>query len=715
MADFGKEVRELWRQAEFADRQNREEALADLAFAAPDANAGHWDPQVREYREKMGVEKYGFPLPCLTINTLPQFIGQVIGDRRANATEIKVLPREDGDVIIAEVRSDLMRSIQLQSKADRIYNQAFEQAVTCGVGNFRVDIDYAYDDAFERDLFIRGIANPLAVLWDPFAADPTGRDATHCFVSDTISKDDYKRRFKEDASSFELDAKGTEDADWFQNDTVRIAEYWKIEEKPRTLLMTATGAVEDVTDLPKNKWPKPFIDPATNQPVIRENAKQKFAVMTLTNGRDELSDPLELKIPRLPIIRVMGRETWVGNRRVRFGLVRYARDPARLRDYWRSVIAEKLMLAPRANFIASVSAIEGRESDWTNALVYNDEAQAPVPVTGNDLSAMLNEAQMCSQDLKDTTGLQDASLGMQSNERSGVAINARQHEGDIATIVYHDNMNAAMQEAGEVLNALIPIVYDTARTIRTVGPDEGVQLVRVNDPEFAPGGNIKQVIPDIGLGRYDVTISTGPAYMTRRQEASESMMQFVQAMGPQVGSLIGDLVAKAQDWPDADIIADRLRNIIPPQVLGDEANDNKSPEEIAQQQQAAQQQQQLQQMGVQLEMGQKAAVTRKANAEADKAEADAMRSKIETMNLLQGGNDNAPDATEQARVAIEGYNAVTNRLKAVAGASGPAAPPDLTQHIAPIVEQLVQQELAKRTTFAPVGVANDASNGGIAA
>lgn len=675
--DLGQEVRDLWRAAEEADRVNREEALHDLKFAAGE----HWDDQVRQYRETMGTQRYGFPLPCLTINTLPQFIGQVIGDRRANATAIKVLPREDGDVNIAEVRSELIRSIELQSKADRVYATTFEQAVTCGIGNFRVDMDYAYEDAFDRDLFIRNIANPLAVLWDPLASDPTGRDANYCFVTDKLTKDEYEKRFKESADALELDARGLQDDGWVDSETVRIAEYWRITEKTRTIALLADGSVQDVTDRPENEWqPLLYRGPdGSAEPRVRK-AQCKYATMVLTNGRVELSDPFELKLHRLPIIRAMGREIWVGERRVRYGLTRFARDPARLKDYWRSLIAEKLMLSPRANYIASDAAVKGREGDWPNTLVFNSNSpSAPVAIAQQDMAAIMNEAQMCSQDMKDTTGIHEASLGMPSNETSGRAILARQHEGDIATIVYHDNMNSAMQEAGEVLNALIPIVYDTARTIRTVGEDEAVKLIRVNDPNFVPSDTVKDGIPNLALGRYDVTISTGPAYMTKRQEASASMIEATQA-APQLWQIAGDLIAKAQDWPDADIIAERIKRSIPPQLLGkDEQQDQASdPNEQGGQPQDGGQAQVMQQMAAQQAMAQQAAMAqdmRLKSAQADKAENDALKSHAEALKAWAELNAGDGGDLEAQRIRTEQFNALTNRMKVMGDHMLKASPP----------------------------------------
>lgn len=612
---FSSEVRDLWTQAEEADSDNRKEALEDLKFEAGE----QWDKRTRDYRESSARP---FPLPCLTVNQLPQIIGQVVGDRRANSTAIKVLPREDGDKEVAEVRSELIRSIELQSKADRVYTRAFEQAVGCGMGNFRIDLDYAYEDAFERDLFIRSIPNPLSVLWDPMAADPTGRDAGYCFVADRIKRAEYERRFPDAAKTEMFDATGLHEG-WFVDDMVRITEYWKLEERDRLIALMMDGSVQDVTDKPEAEWqPLLYVGPDGKRQVRK--AKCKYAKMVLTNGIEELGDPFEIKVPRIPIIRVMGREVWIGDRRVRFGLTRFARDPARLRNYWRSVVAELLMGAPRANYMAMASAIKGREKDWPNTLVSNDGAPPPTEITGMNLSAFINEAAMCAQDMKDVTGIHDASLGIKSNETSGVAIQRRQHEGDIATIGYHDNMNAAMQEAGEVLNALIPIVYDTPRTIRVIGEDQAVRLLRVNDPSFngdpAIGGNI-----DLAKGRYDVTISTGPAYQSRRQEAAAGMIEFARS-DPTVMQKAGDLIAKSQDWPLADEFAERLR---PP---GATDTEDMTPEQQREAAMAAQQQQQMQAMqqeAVMAEIAKAKAEARKAEADADRAEAEAEKARTE--------------------------------------------------------------------------------------
>jgi hypothetical protein len=165
---------------------------------------------------------------------------------------------------------------------------------------------------------------------------------------------------------------------------------------------------------------------------------------------------------------------------------------------------------------------------------------------------------------------------------------ARQREGDIANLTYHDNGNAALLEAGDVINQLIPQIYDGTRIVRIIGEDEEPKFVRLNDPYDPKSINIAS-------GNYDVALSSGTSYMTRRVEAAQAMMEAVQVW-PQMMEIAGDLIAKAQDWPGATELAERLKKTIPPQLLSDDEQEKDGGAAQAQQQ-AMQAQAQLQEMG----------------------------------------------------------------------------------------------------------------------
>jgi hypothetical protein len=67
---------------------------------------------------------------------------------------------------------------------------------------------------------------------------------------------------------------------------------------------------------------------------------------------------------------------------------------------------------------------------------------------------------------------------------------------------------------------------------------------------------------DLTAGKYDLTVTSGPSFTTRREEAAMQMTEFVRAF-PDAAPVIGDILAMNLDWPGADEIAERLKAINP--------------------------------------------------------------------------------------------------------------------------------------------------------
>jgi hypothetical protein len=181
-----------------------------------------------------------------------------------------------------------------------------------------------------------------------------------------------------------------------------------------------------------------------------------------------------------------------------------------------------------------------------------------------------------SDDIKSTTGQYDSSLGATSNERSGRAILAREKQGDTGTYHYVDNLARAIRHITRQLVDMIPKIYDTERIARIVGLDGEVDMVKINPQQPNPVNEIRDMNTGIviekiynpGVGRYDVVVTTGPSYMTKRQEAMDAMSQILQG-NPQLWSVAGDLFVKNMDWPGSEELAARLAKTIDPKLLED--------------------------------------------------------------------------------------------------------------------------------------------------
>jgi uncharacterized protein YjlB len=582
-AEFLSDMRKFYADDITYDDDNRKAMVEDLEFTAGE----QWPKEIQEERDRKG-------LPRLTVNRLPAYVGLVLGQYRRNKAAIKVLPDEGGDKDVAKVRQGIIRFIEKRSKAQIAYNTAHQNQVIGGDGAFRIRLDYATNSVFDQDLFIEQIPDAMSVVWDRQSVDPTGKDAGHCFVMDNLTDTEFKAAFPNSkVASFDagsMYSTETRGQGWYENNTVRVVEYWRVLERDATLIMTVGGKTIEVDRENVQEWAATVARGTDGRPLIRQT-RIKYAEMYLSNGVELLDGPYVLPIDRVPVFRAVGWEVYVGQKRNRFGLVRFLKDPQRMHNYWRSIIAEKLMKAPKAEWIAPDTAVEGREEDFRNAamsddplLIWNgDSGQAPQKVPPVEMeAALVQEAGMASQDIRDVSNLHEASLGMVANEVSGKAINARQEVGEAGLMVYQDNLNLAIEECGRTINSLLPFVYDTKRTMRILGEDDSESIVQIGGDDGI----------DISVGRYDVTITTGPSYATKRRESQDAMLNMVNAM-PQTLGAAADLIVEAQDWPDADKIAERLRSQMPSSMVSDE---DLTPQQLQARRQAAQKAQMIEQL-----------------------------------------------------------------------------------------------------------------------
>lgn len=586
-------MRDRLRQAIGAYSESREDELDDLRFMAgsPD-NQWQWPQDVLATRGSVQGQTVN-ARPCLTINKLPQHVRQVTNEQRQNRPSGKVIPVNDqADVEVAEVLDGIVRHIEYMSDADVAYDTACENQVTYGEGYIRILTEYCYEDSFDQDIKIARVRNSFSVYMDPLIQDPCGADAEWCFITEDLLKEDYQRMYPNAAPLSSIMAQGIGDQDisqWITEDTIRIAEYFYIAHKQETLYLypgnqsVFKGSMED--DQLRAMGLRP----------IRERRVDRKKVMWMKTNGFEVLEEREWAGNWIPVVRVVGNEFQVDGRIFISGIVRNAKDAQRMYNYWTSQEAEMLALAPKAPFIGYGGQFEGYEYQWKTANTQNwpylevnpdvtdgagsilplpQRAAPPLPQTG------LIQAKMgASEDIKATTGQYDASLGQVSNERSGRAILARQKESDTGTYHYVDNLARAVRYVTRQLVDLIPKIYDTQRIARIIGIDGETNMVKIDPSQQEP---VKKIIDQTGVvidkiynpsvGRYDVVVTTGPSYMTKRQEAMDAMAQILQG-NPNLWAVAGDLFVKNMDWPGAQEMAARLRKTIDPQLLADQDND----------------------------------------------------------------------------------------------------------------------------------------------
>lgn len=596
-----------------AEADIRREALDDLKFSAGE----QWPDHVKSERDR---DKR----PCLVINRLPQFIRQITNDQRQNRPAIKVSPVDDkADIETAKVYQGLIRHIEYASNADTAYDTAFDSAARAGFGYFRIVTEYCDPFSFDQDIRVKRVPDRFSVYLDPSYQEPDGSDANWGFVFEDISKDEFKAQYPkaELTAMSEWTSVGDSFGDWVKEDRVRIAEYFTKEWRETTLYRLADGSVVEKDDLVEGAI------------VIDERKTLVPSIKWFKTNGIEILEQTDWPGKWIPIVPVLGEELIIEGKRTLAGVVRYAKDPQRMYNYWKSSETETIALAPRAPWIGAEGQFEGHEAQWATAnsrnhafLQYKPKALGGQPLAPPQrnvfeppVQAITQASMFAADDLKSTTGIYDAAMGNQSNEKSGIAIQRRAAQSQTSNFHLVDNLSKSIRHAGRIICDLIPAIYDTERTARIIGEDGSEEVVKLNK-EFEHKG--KPVTYALNVGKYDVTVDTGPSFETKRQEAVASMSEMARAYPPLM-QFAGDIMVKNMDWPGAQEIAERIKKTLAPELRDDDKAQQPLPPEA---------QAQMAQMSQMIEM-----LTQQLNAAQDKIETKTLelesRERIEMQKL----------------------------------------------------------------------------------
>lgn len=621
MEDVVKDAREALEISNDFDRDNRTEAMEDLRFTA----GFQWSDAAR-------AERAGRPM--ITINRSSQFVRSVANPIRQNMPTIKVEPDGDADLEMAEVANGLFRRIQYNSSASHVYANATEHMVACGIGWWRVMADYADEESFDQEIMIKRIFNPLSVYPDPSALEPDRSDMNWCVVSELMPRKAFENRWKGKAvTGLDAPANGTgvNSIIWGSGDYIRVGEFWKREATEITLLRMTDGSTQDAASFSK----RGIAYLKENSLIAGERKAKSYKVtMTMVSGAEVLEDAYECPCKWIPLVPVIGVEVPLEQGTYRHGLIRFQREPAQLTNYFFSLAAETMGQQTKSQYIVTPKQIGPHKAMWDNAnrtpspyLLHADGTERPQREQAPSIpTGLVQMAQLMEDSQKAATGQYDAALGARSNETSGVAIQGRIEQGNQATSHFTDNLQHSLEHTGRIILDMAPKIYDTKRTLRMMAEDGTETEARINHPVMGADGQ-QAVMNDMNTMNFkSVRVIMGPSYASRRAEAVQSLTQLIQAV-PQIGQVGADIIVRNMDFEGAEQLAERLKTILPPQIVQAE-----NPEAAAAQQPPPDPMAEMQQQG-QAEMMKIEVATAQSKAAQEAAKADQEAKRVDGVDL----------------------------------------------------------------------------------
>jgi len=662
------EAKQFLKVANDADTMNRQEALEDLKFV----NGDQWPVELQNSRN---LESR----PVLTINKLDGYCRQVVNQIRQQRPRPKVHGmNSQSDQKIAEIIQGLIRHIEANSNADNAYDSAADYAVRMGWGYIRIRTDYVRDDSFEQEIYIDPVDNPFSVYYDINSVLPDGSDAEKCLITTMVSKKDFEKMYPDaDLMSFSQRGTGDSQSEWITKEDIRLAEYFYTVRNREKLLLLSDGSSIFESDFKRSEE---LLTRGGIYPIDERMSVKKSIKWCKLTGVEVLEEG-EWPGRYIPIIPVYGRHCLVGDKRKKFGMVRHAKDAQRMYNFWQTSLTESVALAPKAKFMMAEGQDEGHENDWAQANVKSfpilrykqtdiEGRAAPAPVRLQPEpppAGILASTAVIDDDIKTLMGIFDPAQLKQGNI-SGKALNGQQQQVDLSNYDFYDNLTKSQCQVARVILDLIPKIYDTQRVLRIIGDDGKPELVTVNELDA-----VNQVVNNnLAVGLYDVVMDTGPGYNSRRQAAVDAMTPIL-AADPNLMSQIGDLWFRNQDFPGADIIADRLATLNPLAQL-DEKSDIPPQAQMALKQLQAQNEE-LQKALEQFQVERK----QRMDIESVKQEAETKREllrqtgkayNVETMAEVRVNDQNTRSITSQNKMEIDAIvqlllkNMDTSRLNA---------------------------------------------------
>ncbi|MDE2098343.1 MAG: hypothetical protein KGL39_13905 [Patescibacteria group bacterium] len=571
---------------------NRSEFEFDKRFVDGD----QWDPTIRD-------ERFSDRRPALTVNITDAITRRVVNSCRENRPRIVAHPVGNGaDIDTAHVINGLFRHIEYASTAYYWYDNALENSVQGGWGWLAIENVYLSDKSFDQELRIKGYSNPLMCYADPNSRMPDGSDMEWFIETEFMKRTMYREKFGElDPTGWRWVGRGDDVPDWSNKEEIRVAKYWRVELKKDRLIEYDDGQrllQSDVGRLGRALGLK--------QVKSREVIRRQIVCYLLTSKKILKRTEWPGKwIPRVP---VYGRRSDRNGRMFIKGMVRDLRDSARIYNYAETAKTEWYAMTSKAQWIGPEGFLDGHEAAFrdTNrkpivALEYKpvqlpDGSYAPPPqrLDPPKPNAGFSEwADSTRANFMMVAGMpHEPSVDMQGEVISGKALKQRQALSDISNFDFYDNFCRSLCQVGRILLDLLPHFYGEERMIRIIRDDGTPQQVTINEtmplPNLMPGSPLPaiaqaQIMPqmspkgpsaqtqaakhiknDLTIGDYEVIIDTGPSYQTKREQSAEAMLELLRTpAGQMITSTAADLMVRAMDFPNSDMVADRLTSMIP--------------------------------------------------------------------------------------------------------------------------------------------------------
>lgn len=489
--------------------------------------------------------------PQLEFNITEAYISRLMGEFSKQEPAISVSAEEGvgADPVTVDVVEKHLRHIMFDTKNNPVQIEVMKDLYSGGFSAFKIWTDYANDHSFDQKIFVDRVYDPTLVGFDQLARQPNKGDGEFCFELFPMERSKFESEFP-DVDTSRLNFTGSFSSfNWSylngNEEVILVCEYYAKKRTKTRIVQLVDGRVMTLSEYEKlvASWGM-FMQP----PAIKGKPRTT-QIETIVRYRcieNQVIEYTETDFSFFPLVFVDGNSIMLKNTdtggsayQMTRPYVYHAKGAQRLKNFSgislaneiENVIQHKIMIAKEAlpkemDWLEAYKDIQKPNTFVYNAFVENDpDKQIPnpirevqrIPAPPEVMQAFVSTDSL----VQNILGSYDASLGINDNQLSGVAIQEGATQSNAAAMPYITGFLHGWQRVAEIIVDLMPKYYKTPRTLPVMGIDGKRDFVLLNQQ----GG----VSLDYDRNALNVRVEAGVSYQIEKSRALQQMISLMQA------------------------------------------------------------------------------------------------------------------------------------------------------------------------------------------
>lgn len=502
--------------------------------------------------EKRVLDRLG--KPQLEFNMTEAYISRLRGEFSKQEPSLSVTSVDGGqtDEATVNVVEGHARAMLFDANNDSFEYDIYMDLLSGGFSVIKTWTDYPHEMAFEQDIMFGRAFDPTLCGFDINASLPHKGDGLFCFQNFPKTIDELREevgsgvdvknlKFSRDNGGFNWSYKTQK-----QEEIVLICDYYEKKKRKAKIVKLANGQVMTADDYEQfvDNWKK---SGRFEQPPAATRSRQSF-ITTVCRTKfieDQVIDYEETDFKYLPLIFVDGNSILLRDgddgavQQMTRPYLYHARDQQRLINFAGQTLANELENMTQSKWVMPIEGLpdnpEYMESLMNNQVgnivLFNayrsktDDKPLPPPREVQRTQTppeVVNTFMAGQQIMQSIIGSYDASLGINDNQLSGIAITEAATQSNAAAMPYIVGFLQGLNQLAQIIVDLIPKYYTTPRTLPFLFSNGKRGFVPVNQP-----GGIQL---NYDVSALQVKIESGVNFNIQKSRTLQQIVSLSQAM-----------------------------------------------------------------------------------------------------------------------------------------------------------------------------------------